>query len=153
MFSLRLRFQTVASKLKISDLNAPDLNEEHLLEVATKYCQGKLRWAKGKRYDLSDYLILWEIIGIDNIITLENQEGQSLRVAITLRESESKAQSIFYDLKSKQRASIRQELNIDQHWVIAVKWKNFPEEDEWIDILYREIDDDSSSSDCRLIIL
>lgn len=153
MFSLGLRFQTIASKLKISDLNAPDLNEEHLLNIANKYCQGKLRWAKDKRYDLSDYLILWEILGIDNVIVLENEEGKSLRVAISLRENESKAQSIFYDLKSKQRAGIRQELNIDQYWVIVVKWKDFPQEDEWIDILYGEIDDQSHNSNCRLIVL
>ncbi|MBL1210346.1 hypothetical protein [Geminocystis sp. GBBB08] len=153
MFSLRIKFLAIASKLKISHLTASDLNETTLLEVAQKYLPKRVKLALEKRSDLNDFATLWEILGIHGVIGLENQEGEIIRIGVCLCDSEGKGQNILYDLKGKQYTLVRNALKIKQYWVFVVKNKNFPEEEEWIDILYREIDESPTNSGCRLIIL
>jgi hypothetical protein len=153
MFSLRLRFQTVASRLNISDLTAKDLNPNHLLNVAKKYIPQRVNWAIKKRYDLQDPVTLWEIFSLDGVISLENQDGKLTRVAVSLVEDENKAYNLLHQAKAKPNVLLRKELNIEQYWVLVVKWKNFPEDGEWIDLLYQEIDETPNSSGCRVINL
>jgi hypothetical protein len=154
MLGLRLRFLGIASQLRVLDFSAPDLNSDYLLSVAEKYLPKRVDWAKNKRYDLSDIYILWEVIGIDAVILLENQDGKLIRVGVSLTESEDKARNRIYDLKSKLWYSIRRALKIEQYWVLVVKFKDFPQKrEDWVDLLYREIDLEPTASSCRLIIL
>lgn len=153
MFALRLRFQAVATRLKISELTAEDLNRDHLLRVAKKYLPKRVEWAIKKRYDLEDPFSLWEILSIDGIISLENQEGKSIRVAVSLVQDETKAHNLVYQGKAKSNVLLRQELKIEQYWVFVLKWKGFPEDEEWVDILYREIDEPPTSNGCRVIVI
>lgn len=139
-----LRFQTVASQLRVLDFYAPDLNAEYLLSVAKKYFPKRVLWARKKRHDLSDIYVLWDVLNIDAVILLENQEGKLIRVSISLVESEKKGCDLMYDLKSKLWYGIRRALKIEQYWVLVVKWKDF---------LYREIDIPATASGCRLIVL
>ena len=74
-------------------------------------------------------------------------------MGVSLVDNENKARNLLYDTKRKEGVLIRQALNISQYWIFLVKWKDFPEEEEWIDILYDEIDNSANPSDCRLIIL
>jgi len=150
---LSLRFQSVASKLRILNFNAKDLNEEYLFQVIKQYLPKELDKAIQKRCDLTDSATLWEILGIDGVILLENQEGNLIRVGVSLVDNENKARNLLYDTKRKEGVLIRQALNISQYWIFLVKWKDFPEKEEWIDILYDEIDNSANPSDCRLIIL
>lgn len=154
MLGLRLRFQTVASQLRVLDFNAPDLNAECLLSLAGEYLPKRVLWAEKKRHDLTDIHVLWEVLNIDGVILLENQEGNLIRVGVSLVESEKRGRDLMYDLKGKQWYGIRQGLKLEQYWVLVVKWKDFPKEkEEWIDILYREIDIPVTASGCRLIVL
>ena len=154
MLGLRLRFQTVASQLRVLDFNAPDLKAEYLLSVAEEYLPKRVLWAEKKRHDLTDIHVLWEVLNIDGVILLENQEGNLIRVGVSLVESEKRGRDLMYDLKGKQWYGIRQGLKLEQYWVLVVKWKDFPKEkEEWIDILYREIDTPATASGCRLIVL
>ncbi len=154
MFSLRLRFRAIASKIQVLDLTAGDLNNgKKLYSIAKEYLPKRLDFAISQRQDLEDLANLWEILGIDAVIAIENEEGKLVRVGISLLDNEGKAQNVFYDLKGKKRALVRQELGIEQYWVIVVKPKSFPDQEEWIDILYGEIDQPPGASDCRLIIL
>jgi hypothetical protein len=154
MFSLRLRFRAIASKIQVLDLTAEDLNDgKKLYSIAKEYLPKRLDFAINQRQDLEDLANLWEILGIDAVIAIENEEGKLVRVGISLLDNEGKAQNIFYDLKGKKRTLVRQELGIEQYWVIVVKPKSFPDQEEWIDILYGEIDQPPPASDCRLIIL
>jgi len=153
MFSLRLRFRAIASKIQLLDLTADDLNGKKLYSIAQEYLPKRLDYAVNQRQDLEDLANLWEILGIDAVIAIENEEGKLVRVGISLLDNEGKAQNVFYDLKSKKRTLVRQELGIEQYWVIVVKPKSFPDQEEWIDILYQEIDQPSTASGCRLIIL
>lgn len=153
MFSLRVKFRAIASKIQVLDLKAKDLTTRKLLTTAKNYLPKRLNWAISQRQDLEDLETLWEILGIDAVIALENLEGKLIRVGVTLLENESKAQNLFYDMKGKQRSALRKELNLEQFWIMVLKSKEFPEEDEWIDILYREIDETPTASGCRLIIV
>lgn len=153
MFSLRVKFRAIASRIQVLDLSAPDFTPKRLLNIAINYLPRRLDKAISQRQDLEDLETLWEILGIDAVIALENQDGKLIRVGVSLLDNEGRGQNLFYDLKGKQQTAIRTKLNIEQSWVIVVKSKNFPEEDEWIDILYREIDEPPTASGCRLIIL
>jgi hypothetical protein len=104
--------------------------------------------------DLTDSFTLWEILGIDGVILLENKEGKSIRVGVSLSDKEKNARNLVFSLKNQQGSLLREALNIQQYWVFLVKWKDFPQtSEEWVDILYREIDELPSYSGCRLIIL
>ncbi len=153
MYGLRLRFRAIASQIQILDLTAKDLNGKALYNIAKTYLPKRLDFAIKQRQDLEDLANLWEILGIDAVIAIEDQQGKLTRVGISLLDNESKAQNLFYDMKGKKRSLIRQDLNIEQYWVIVVQPKNFPEVEEWIDILYQEIDEPPTESGCRLIIL
>lgn len=153
MFSLGFKFISIASKLGISELKSSDLNENKLLEVAQEYLPKRVKLALEKRADLNDFATLWEILGIHGVIALENQEGEKIRVGVCLCDNESKGQNLLYDLKGKQSTLVRNALNIQQYWVFVVKDKNFPDEGEWIDILYGEIDEMPTNSGNRLIFL
>lgn len=153
MLSLRLRFQAIASELRVLNLNAQDLTEEHLFNVAKEYCPKRFDRALQMRSDLTDSVTLWEILGIDAVILLENQEGKLVRVGVSLLEREKNARNLAFSWKSKEGSQLREALNIEQYWIFVVKSKNFPTKEEWVDILYREIDEETSYSNCRLIIL
>ncbi|WP_069790988.1 hypothetical protein A5482_015155 (plasmid) [Cyanobacterium sp. IPPAS B-1200] len=151
---LGLRFQAVASQLRVLAFNAPDLNAKYLLSVAQQYSPKRVTWAIYKRHDFSDVLVLWDVLNIDAVIELENQDGKLVRVGISLVESEQKGSERIYELKSRRWYGIRQGLKLEQYWVLVLKWKDFPKDKgEWIDILYHEIDTPVDHSGCRLIIL
>ncbi|MGI0481090.1 hypothetical protein ACN4EE_09885 [Geminocystis sp. CENA526] len=150
---LNLRFQTLAQQLKVLAFDAKDLNPEHLLSVAEKFVSKRLAWAKNKRYDLTDIFVLWETLNIDAVMELENAGGKLIRVGVSFVGNEDKGRDRVYDLKSRSGYGIRKALKLEQYWVFAVNFKHFPCQDEWIDILYREIDTPVNHSGCRLIIL
>lgn len=154
MLSLRLRFLDVTSKLQVLNLNAEDLKEEYLLKVIKKLYPKRFDRAIKMRLDLSDSFTLWEILGIDVVILLEDNNGKPIRVGVSLFEQEKKARNLLFSLKRQEGSLLRKALNIEQYWVFLVKWKDFPStQEEWIDILYREIDELPSYSRCRLITL
>jgi hypothetical protein len=154
MLGLRLRFRAIASQLQVLNLNAKDLNEEYLLTVAKEHYPKRFDLAVKIRADLTDSATLWEILAIDAVILLENKEGKSIRVGVSLLDKEKNARNLVFSMKSKEGSLLQEALNIEQYWVFLVKWKNFPQtEEEWVDILYREIDECPPFSGCRLIIL
>ncbi len=154
MLGLRLRFQALASQLRVLNFYAPDLKAEYLLSVAEEYLPKRVLSARKKRHDLTDIYELWDIFNIDAVIFLENQEGNLIRVGISLVQEEEKGYNLIYDLKGKLWQGIRQALQLEQYWVLVVKWQDFPKDKgEWIDILYREIDTPATASGCRLIVL
>lgn len=154
MLGLKLRFQAIASQLKILAFDDSDFTAECLLSVAQEYMPHRVVGAQKKRLDLKDTYVLWDVLDIHGVVTLENQEGKSIRVGISFVESERKGSDLIYDLKGKLWYDIRQELKLEQYWVFLVKWKDFPQDKgEWIDILYGEIDIPIGDSGCRLIVL
>ncbi|MGY6528528.1 MAG: hypothetical protein ACXITR_01235 [Cyanobacterium sp.] len=151
---LGLRFQTMASQLRVLAFKASDLNADYLLSVAQEYLPRRVRWATNKRHDFSDVAVLWDVLNIDAVIELENEDGKLVRVGISLVESEQKGCDRIYDLKSRRWYGIREALKLEQYWVLAVKWKDFPKDNgEWVDILYSEIDTPVDNSGCRLVVI
>ncbi|MGI0481397.1 hypothetical protein ACN4EE_11465 [Geminocystis sp. CENA526] len=154
MLGLRLRFRTIASELRVLNFNAKDLTEKRLLKVAKQVYPERVDRALLMRSDLTDNITLWEILGIDAVILLENQKGELIRVGVSLMDKEKTARNHLFSMKKQEGCLLREALGIQQYWVFLVQWKNFPKtKEEWVDILYGEIDREPPFSGCRLIIL
>lgn len=113
-YALRLRFQQIAVCLKILDIINSDYSPKNLLSLAKKYCTRSLNYAQNKRYDLEDPYTLWEILGIDAVICLENFEGKLFRVAVNLAENERDVGNLIYKAKNQHRQKLITDLNCDQ---------------------------------------
>lgn len=153
MFVLRVQFKATAHRLGLLDMTGKEFTAQRLRALVSEYLPKKLDWAMSQRQDLDDLATLWEIIGIDAVITVENEAGKNIRVGVSLLDNENKAQNLMYDLKGKVRTSLRHQLDIEQYWVFVLKSKSYPSDEDWIDILYEEIDQPPSPSRCRLIML
>ncbi|MBF2057908.1 MAG: hypothetical protein IGQ45_12000 [Cyanobacterium sp. T60_A2020_053] len=153
MFVLRVKFKATAHRLGVLDLSSKEFTPQRLRALVSEYLPKKLDWAMSQRQDLDDLATLWEILGIDAVIRLENEAGENIRVGVSLLDNENKAQNLIYDLKGQVRTSLRHELGIEQYWVFVLRAKNYPSDEDWIDILYGEIDQPPTASGCRLIVL
>ena len=147
------RFRNIAAAVRISDLAAADLKLEKLIPIIATHRTRIFLDAVASGVDFNDPKSVWELLGIDAIIRLENNRGESIRVAIALRSSENKAFSVYSVAKSSAMATVRQLLDIGQYWVICVSNKHFPSKEEWIDILYSQIDLPVEEHNCQLIKL
>jgi hypothetical protein len=58
----------------------------------------------------------------------------------------------FFQINKPNLNKIRQALKIDRHWVFVIEGK-FPTDDEWIDILYSQVDLPTNSNGCQIIVL
>ena len=150
-YLLSLKFRQVAAHLQVLDIINSDYSPKNLLNLAKKYCSRSLNYAQKKRYDLEDSYTLWEILGIDAVICLENEEGKFYRVAVNLAEGERNIGNLIYKAKNHNRQKLMRDLNCDQYWIINIALKNFNSEIDWIDILYQQIDKPKENSNYRLV--
>lgn len=150
-YQLGLRFRQVAANLNVLDFANSDYTSKNLLSLAIKYCNRRLNFAQKKRYDLEDPYTLWEILNINAVIYLANIEGKFIRVGINLAEDERDIHNLIYQAKRKINRKLHQALNFDQYWIIKAKFSDFPENKDWIDLLYEEIDKPLENSSYKLI--
>jgi hypothetical protein len=144
-------FRSTAKHLKMLDYSHPDLALERVVSEVANYLPKRLEKARLK-YGLNDPLIIWELLSIDAVISLENIQGKLTRVAVSLQHEESNAYRLFFQINKPNLNKIRQALHIDRHWVFVIEGK-FPTDDEWIDILYNHVDLLTNSNGCQMIVL
>ncbi len=153
MSVLSLRFREQAIGLKI--LYKPELDTsfwEKMTGVIKKELSQDWMQAVNNRLDTNDPETLWDLLGIDAVISLEDAEGESIHVGVTLHDQEHKAYKILTQAKSPKYSRIRQFLNIKRYWVFLLEVRTFPTPEEWIDLLYAEIDlPTTERDDCKLI--
>jgi hypothetical protein len=146
-----MRFRATVNRLQVSCLHNQDLAVEKVYPVIKEYLPKSLETLIKKGYDLDDPNTLWHLLGINAVVNLENINGKFTRVAVNFQESEGAAYTLLKKMRSPHLNQARKALKIYQYWLFVVDLKYFPTDEEWIDILYGEID--KSASDCRLIIL
>lgn len=148
------RFRNTAAQTKVSDMAAADLKVEKLIPLVATHLTKKFLDAVASGLDLNNPLTVWSLLHVDGVIRLENVRGETLRVAVAFAPQDNKAFSLFSMAKSSAAiAKVRHLLNIDQYWVFCVDDKHFPTQEEWIDILYSQVDLPVEDHSCKLIKL
>jgi hypothetical protein len=153
MSLLPLHFRSIAAQIQISDMAAKDIKWEKILPLLAIHLTQQFLNAIANRVDLNDIIAVWGLLGIDAIVRLENKDGESTRVAVALRNQNNKAYSVYRMAQQPAMVKIRHLLNIDRYWVFCVEEKLFPTKEQWIDLLYTQIDCSTNSSSCKLINL
>jgi hypothetical protein len=156
MSLLSLHFRSLANRLNISDFTASDLKLEKVAPIIKTSFNEKLERAIALgEIDLDEPSDVWELLYIDSIIKLENFEGKSIRVGVALRSREHQAYRIYAQVQKPTFQSILQQLKIERFWIFAISdFKHyFPRREQWIDLLYEQIDLPANACGCKLIDL
>ena len=151
MSIIGLRFRSMAARIKVLNLNHPDLSVETVRLVISDRLAEMVDKARSIGIDLDDPYEVWELLSIDAVISLEDIQGQHHRVAISIVENEARAYRLMKQRQTYSWKDVRVALRMHCHWVICVNAKHLPDDGEWIDILYHQIDIPRGWSDCRLI--
>jgi hypothetical protein len=146
-----MRFRSTAARLKVSCLHSHDLSVEKVYPVIKEFLPKRLDSLATKGYDLDDPNTLWYLLGIDAVINLEDINGKFTRVAVNFQDKEAAGYTCLRKMRSPSLTEARKALKIYQYWVFVADLKYFPTDEDWIDILYGEIDKSTFSP--RLIIL
>jgi hypothetical protein len=153
MSIIGLRFRSMAARIKVLSLNHRDLAVEKVRLVISDRLTGIVDRARSSGIDLDDPYEVWELLSIDAVISLEDIQGQHHRVAISIVEHEARAYRLMKQRQTYSWKDVRVTLGMHCHWVFCVNAKQLPDDGEWIDILYHQIDIPRGWSDCRLINL
>lgn len=153
MSLLPLRFRSIASRLGISDLAAPDLRLEKITPIVSSHLSKPFERTFATGLDINDPDTIWDLLDLDAVIRLEDKSGQSSRVGISLRSHEGKAYQAYSQGQKQALTEIRSSLKILRYWVFCLAPKHFPTDEEWIDLLYAQIDQPANSVGCQLIPL
>jgi hypothetical protein len=156
MSLLSIRFRSLANRLNISDFTASDLKLEQVTPIIKTSFNKQLEKAIAQgEIDLNEPSDVWELLYIDSIIKLENFEGRLIRVGITFQSQENRAYRIYGQVQKPAFQSILQKLGIERFWIFAISDSKhyFPSCEEWIDILYEQIDLPANACGCKLISL
>ena len=152
MSVLSLRFREQAGRLNI--LYKPELQPSFWTKM-TNVIREELadEWMRAvkSRLDTSDPETLWDLLGIDTLIALEDAKGNNNYIAVALFDQEHKAYKTLTQAKNHKHSKIRRVLNIQRYWVFLLQERSFPTEEDWIDILYGEIDLPVDRGDCKMI--
>jgi hypothetical protein len=149
---LSLRFREQAGRLNI--LYKPELKAsfwEKMSNVIREELAEEWMRAVKSRLDTSDPETLWDLLGIDTLICLEDAKGDTNYIAVNLSDQEHRAYKTLTQAKSPRQSKIRRFLNIQRYWVFLLPERSFPTEEDWIDILYGEIDLPIEKGDCKMI--
>jgi hypothetical protein len=153
MSIIGLRFRSMAARIKVLSLNHPDIAVEKVQLVIGDRLTGIVDRARSSGIDLDDPYEVWELLSIDAVISLEDIQGQHHRVAISIVENEARAYRLMKQRQTYSWKDVRVSLGMHCHWIFCVNAKHLPDDGEWIDILYHQIDTPRGWSDCRLINL
>ena len=153
MSIIGLRFRSMAARISVLTLHHPDLAVEKVQAVISGCLPEILDKARSRGVDLDDPYEVWELLSIDAVISLEDIQGQHHRVAISIVEREDRAYRLMKQRQTYLWKEVRVDLGIYCYWVFCIDAKHLPDDGEWIDILYHQIDLPRGWSDCRLINL
>jgi hypothetical protein len=143
----------MAARIGFLTLHHRDLSVERIGRVISDRLPEILDRVRAKGVDLDDPYTVWELLGIDAVISLEDIHGRYHRVAVSIVEREERAYRLMKKRQTCLWQQVRGDLGIDYHWVFCVDAKHFPDDGEWIDLVYHQIDLPHGWSDCRSINL
>ena len=141
-------FKSSASQLRLLERS---LNFESVREIVSDRLPLLIKEMESKGLDLEDPNHWWELLFIDGVIRIENASGKLFRVAVYLMDDWRTAVKTLSVIKSRKFQAIRTDLGIDQHWIVFTDAKQPHSNDEWMDVLYRQMDQEPRESGCALI--
>jgi hypothetical protein len=100
MSIIGLRFRSMAARIKVLNLNHPDLAVEKVRLVISDRLTGIVDRARSSGIDLDDPYEVWELLSIDAVISLEDIQGQHHRVVISIVENEARAYRLMKQCQS-----------------------------------------------------
>ena len=153
MSLLGLRFRTIAYSLQLLEYHHPDLAFELVSNLVATQLSNRWERAIAHRQDPEDPYTVWELLYLDAVINLEDCQGKFTRVGVLLVTKENQAYRILKQARKPVFNKVRKSLKIYRYWVFCVELKRFPNDGEWVDILYSEIDRSNSEGSSRLIVL
>lgn len=139
-------FRENARKLGLLDIEPP-LSE--VKRVLNRYLKAKVRTAIQYMSDETDpqqWLDL--VLKTDCLLSVENIEGQVLRVAVDVTIDEEKASEKLEEVSLPSFRSARQELQIERHWIVVVKALEIAAANNLVDIIYDQID---RTQECAIV--
>lgn len=141
-------FRSAASQLRLLE---PSLSLESVKEIVSDRLPLAVKEMELKGLDLDDPYSWWELLFVDGTIAIENAQGKVLRVAVYLTHNWWQAEKTLKVIESKKFRVIRADLGVDQHWIVFTDARKPYSNDEWMDVLYGQIDQEQSESGCALI--
>lgn len=144
----KMWFRSAASQLKILEQS---LDFASVCEIISAHLPLLVAEIKGKGVDLEDPTYWWELVYIDGVVVLENAQGKLMRVAIYMSDNWRTSRTILRIIQSRTFLSIRNDLGINQHWIIYSEAKNPHCTAQWVDVLYAQIDLQPDVFGCVLV--
>ena len=153
MSLLGLRFRTTANRLQLLEYHHPDLAFDKVSSLVATQLTNRWEGAIARGQDPEDPYTVWELLYIDAVVNLEDRQGKFTRVGVSLVTKENQAYRVFKNAQKPAFNKVRKSLKIYRYWVFCVEPKNFPNDGDWVDILYSEIDKPNREGSSKLIIL
>ena len=141
-------FRKSVSQLQLLD---GSVNFETVRSIASERLPLAVKDMESKGLDLEDTDYWWKLLFINGVIKIENAQGKLFKVAIYLVNDRRVAEKALETVESKKFRIIRNELKIDQHWIVLTDTNKPYSDDDWMDVLYEQIDRSSGKSGCALI--
>jgi hypothetical protein len=141
-------FKRSASQLQLLERS---LNLESVREIIGDRLPLAIKELELKGLDPEDPNSWWDLLFIDGVIRLENAQGKPSRVAICVMDNWRTVVKTLQIVKSKKFQIVRTDLGIDQHWIVFTESKKPYSNEDWMDLLYGQIDQEPSQSGCALI--
>ncbi len=148
-----MSYQVIWFRKSVNQLRLLDrsVSFETVRAIVTERLPLAVQDMESKGLDLEDTDYWWKSLLINGVIKIENAEGKLFKVAIYLVNDRRIAEKSLETVESKKFRIIRTDLGIDQHWIILTDAKKPYSDDEWMDVLYEQIDQSSGRSGCALI--
>lgn len=141
-------FRNSASQLQLLDRS---VSFEIIRAIASDRLSLAVQEMESKGLDLEDPNHWCELLLIDGVIRIENAAGKLFRVAVYVMNDWRAAVKTLKVIQSRKFQAIRTDLGIDLHWIVFTDVKQPHSNDEWMDVLYGQIDRYPSESGCALI--
>lgn len=141
-------FRNSASQLQLLDRS---VSFEIVRAIASDRLPLAVQEMESKDLDLEDPNHWWELLFIDGVIRIENAAGKLLRVAVYIMDDWRAAVKILSVIESRKFQAIRTDLGIEQHWIVFTDTRQPHSNDEWMDVLYGQLDQKQRESGCALI--
>jgi hypothetical protein len=150
-YQSKLWFQRTARELRLTDkAYLKNLSVSTLSPAIRQRLSERVEEADRRGEDLQDPSTWLDLVLIDCILTLENIEGNPIRVAVEVTTRDRNALNELSLVKSHNFKAVRSKLGIDRHWVLLFDAVNPPASEQIVDALYEQID---QPAECALIDL
>jgi hypothetical protein len=140
-----LRF--AVARLQMSSRREFDL--DRVIVVCEEHIPGKVKQAKSFQWDATE-VDTWldQVIKIDQLIQIEDENGDSHLVGIDVTADAESAATKMRSIDSHSFRQVRRDLGIDNHWVLIIDADNLPEDGRLGGAFYEAVD---SGKECLVV--